>query len=212
MRPKTGCKRLSPDVGREDLLRELTQPLTTAQLAKRLSIDRERCSHLIRTLAEQGHISCLNALAARSRLYWHEGSAMSHPPVKNQESPTSAAALPHDLIEHVDWELYGWLCFSHRSAVLRALDEPRNAASLRRAARFADPSLRMSSNNARDVLTAMSERGVVAREPQPNRRTVYHLSDSGRLFRRLLLGAESSYHNDTSRQSTKPEPGHRNEE
>lgn len=195
MRPDQGRGSFSPDNGHEVLLSEFTQPLTTKQLAVRLRIDSKRCNHHVRTLAATGLISCLNPLARRSRVYWLTPAGMRR---RNSLVP-SQATHPASLSTSVDWALYGWICFSHRSAVLRALEPPLNAASVKRAARFRDPALRMSANNVRDVLRAFLDRGLVRIQPSTSPRSVYELTERGNVLRLALLRAETRLHNDLSR-------------
>ena len=92
----------------------------------------------------------------------------------------------------VDWALYGWLCFSHRRAVVRALDEPLNPADIKRKARFQNPDLRMSANNVRDVIKLLRMKGVVVlildrKRAHPR----YELTRLGRKLRSVILVGET---------------------
>ena len=197
---KLGRRRISPNTRHEELLAEFTQPLTTAQLAFRTRMKTNRCNDIVRTMAAQGLISCLNPLARRSRVYWLTARGLK------RREPLAPRPLdrtfPAD-IEEIDWDLYGWLCYSHRSAVLKALEKPLNAASVKRAARFRDPEIRMSANNARDVLRLFLRKGVTTRANSPLCRPVYELTDQGETFQTLLLRAETrTLHDEPSRLPT----------
>ena len=63
----------------------------------------------------------------------------------------------------IDWSLYGLICFSQRSAVIKALSRPMQPSEIKRMARFHDPNLRMSANNVRDIIRLLLEKGVVRR-------------------------------------------------
>ncbi len=131
MQPEKGRTRISPGPRHEKLLVEFTQPLTTKQLAVRTQMNTGCCNHLIWTMAAQGLISCLNPLARRSRVYWLTARGVEQ---RERIAPIPTTHLsPADTAE-IDWDLYGWICFSHRSAVLKALEKPLNAASIKRAA------------------------------------------------------------------------------
>lgn len=94
---------------------------------------------LVRRLRHRGLVQCLNPNARRSRVY-----------------ARTDAALPR-----VDWALYGWVCFSHRRAVLEALDEPRQPSAIKRRARYLHPGIRLSANNVRDIIREFREHNIV---------------------------------------------------
>jgi DNA-binding HxlR family transcriptional regulator len=63
---------------------------------------------------------------------------------------------------------------------------------LKRRAKSLTPGLRMSSNNARDVLTALQVLGVVERVAIPRRQHAhYQLTSAGKMMQQLLLQAYS---------------------
>ncbi len=107
----------------EDALGQLADPLTVKQLSRRLSLSLDESGSAVRTLRRRGLVRCLNPEARRSRVY--RRCSLEHP-----ERETAVAQ---------DWGLYGWVCFSHRAAVLKALDQPRRPADIKRRARFLDP-------------------------------------------------------------------------
>lgn len=121
-------------------------------------------------LRRQGRVECLNPEARRSRVYARTGTRR----------------------EGVDWELYGWVSYSHRRAVLLALDEPRQPAGIKRRARFLQPGIRMSANNVRDVIRLFHARGIV--RPVHVRKRAhprYELTRLGEQLQRLVLEGET---------------------
>lgn len=156
----------------QTIINALTQPMTVTQLAKRAELGRDVCSRQLRKLAEHGRVCCLTPTAQRSRVYATREHASAR--------------------QEVCWDLYAWICFSHRSAVLRALDQPLQPAEIARRARRRDPQLRMSANNVRDVIAAFRTRGVVRphivkKKAHPR----YELTPTGRQLQQLLLAAET---------------------
>lgn len=134
-------------------------------------------------------VSCLNPSARRSRLYWLSRHGRS----VQRRMRGDARWRPSDFPTS-DWELYGWTCYSHRSAIIKAMAQPLHAAAIRRKASANDPALHLSSNNARDALYLLLDRGVVRRviregEPHP----LYELTDAGKSCRDLLLRAEAPW-------------------
>ena len=94
----------------------------------------------------------------------------------------------------VDWELYGWVCFRHRAAIIRALTEPLQPAAIKRRAKLRFPNLTMSANNARDIIKLFLQRGIV--EPVKNRKKAhlkYELTELGEKLQNLLMKAGVCY-------------------
>jgi hypothetical protein len=91
----------------------------------------------------------------------------------------------------IDWTLFGWVCFSHRAAVLKALTMPLQPATIKRRARSQVPGLRMSANNVRDVIRLFLEKGIV-RPVHLRKRTfpAYEPTATGQALRELLFRAE----------------------
>lgn len=151
-------------------LKYLHRPLTGRQLAQKLDVDIDTTSRLLRRLRKRDLVECLNPEMRRGRVY------------------ARADVDPR----RVDWSLYGWLSFSHRRAVLKALDRPRQPADVKRRARYLDPDIKMSANNARDVVYEFLEKGIV--KPVRVRGKVhkrYELTEVGHELRELMLEGES---------------------
>ncbi len=106
---------------RRKILLAIRQPMTARQLSQHTGIALDTCSLVLKELAGSGLVTCLNDRARRSRLYW-----LTQPGKQCQsrlQQERGLGVLRND-IPIVDWELYGWVCFSHRAAVLAALREP----------------------------------------------------------------------------------------
>ena len=52
------------------------------------------------------------------------------------------------------------VCFSHRAAVIQALDRAMQPAAIKRKAKSQNPDLKMSANNVRDVIKLFLQRGI----------------------------------------------------
>lgn len=170
------------------VLRSLSQPLTARQLARRTGLTFDVCRDIVRELAIHKLIYCLNDRARRSRLYWPTDLGMGY---LQHLSQTDVVPLPNHPLACTDWERYGWVCFSHRAAIIKTLTEPMQPALIKRRARFRYPDLRMSSNNVRDVIRLFVEKGIVQTVQVPKKaHTHYQLTEMGQLFQRLLQRAE----------------------
>jgi DNA-binding transcriptional regulator GbsR (MarR family) len=180
----------------ELVLCSIKQPLTAKQLSKQTNLSVERCSAAISELARSGLIECKNQRQQRSRLYFVTNQGMivqselrngiGLPPVVDNFRKAPAV-----------WLNYGFVCFSHRSAIIRTLragDEnvrPMNAATIKRKAKFNDPMLRMSANNVRDVLKELSDRDIVRKiSTNKSKYPSYMLSNTGEYFKKLLVEAD----------------------
>lgn len=165
------------------------QPLTAAQLAKRMQFTLDSCSALLTELTILSFTQCLNRGAIRSRLYWltADGRQMQRILRIEQRLP----ALEHDF-PRVDWDLLGWVCYSHRSAILKAMNGPLQPAAIKRRARSILPTLRMSANNTRDNIRLFLNKGIVTRVYMHKRAHArYELTEQGAKLRQLVLGAEA---------------------
>ena len=170
------------------VLRDLPQPMTVTQIARRICRSRSVASSAARRLASQGLIRCLNPEAGMNRVYW-----LTKTGVERQLELRRELGLPqlkHDL-PSVCWRTYGAVCTSHRAATIGALDEPRCPADIKRRARYLNSAIRMSANNVRDVIRALASRRVVV--PVPDRKRShprYELTPLGQTLHALLLKAE----------------------
>jgi len=163
-------------------LTRLHQPLTASQIATQEGVSRSACSRVLRDLMTQGLARCLNPDARRSRVYG-----------LTQQGREIAGSDKLDNPDEINWELYGWICYSHRAAIIRVMDEPLQPATIKRKARMQDANLRMSANNVRDVIRLFVEKGIA--KPVTIRRRAhprYELTSTGRRLQEQLLEAEGS--------------------
>lgn len=172
---------------RKQIVRALTQPLTASQLSQRIDLSRDACSHLLWELFVYGLVRCLNEHARRSRVYWltYVGLGCQHKLYELLHTP-----LPTNHVPNVDWHLYGWVCFSHRQAIIKALLSPMQPSAIKRRARQQNLKLRMSANNVRDVIRLFLAKNIV--RPVHRRRSahpLYELTDVGIDLQRLLYRA-----------------------
>ena len=175
---------------RQRILMSLKQPLTATQLSRLTDMTLKSCMSVLAELVIYGLARCLNTRSRRSRVYW-----LSELGALCQQELCSENNLPprkHDLPE-VDWELYGWVCYSHRSTIIKTLTRPMQPATIKRRALFENPELRMSANNVRDVIRLFLARGIVRRVRIKHKAHVhYELTGKGKTLKALLLGAENS--------------------
>ncbi len=176
---------LSVGMRRQKVLVHLRQPMTARQVAGHADLSLSRCSRALGELARREALTCLNEPAWQSRIYWlTELGRHWQAHVRNH---LGLQPLVHDFPE-VDWHLYGWVCFRHRSAVLKTMNEPMQAVHIRRTARQQNPRVRMSANNVRDVLRLFVDRSIarkvwVRRKAHPR----FELTETGTKLRELLV-------------------------
>ena len=90
----------------------------------------------------------------------------------------------------LDWNLYGWVCYSHRAAVIKTLNGGMQPAAIKRKARFQNPSLRMSANNVRDIIRLFLMKGIVNQVMLKGKtHPRYELTEAGKHLQSLLLRA-----------------------
>jgi hypothetical protein len=142
-------------------------------------------------LAEAAHrklVYCCNPYARRSRLYW-----LTAPGLRCIREIRSKHHLPQLLLDfpRVDWALYGWLCFTQRSAVVKILKQPLQPSVMKSRLRYDYPEVRVSANNIRDILRLLVGRGIahklwLRKQHHPS----YELTRLGSRMQVLLLRAE----------------------
>jgi len=170
------------------LLTLFKQPLTARQLSCKAGLPPSQCSYQIGSLADFGALVCLNPTAQNSRVYGLSESGRS---VRQRYGQ---GALPDYHQPEVDWPLYGWLCYRHRAAVLKALTLPMQPSRIKRALRIARPSLRISANNIRDIIKQFRAKGLVEPVRLPNKAHLrYQLTVTGAKLRQVLIHAESPF-------------------
>ena len=157
--------------------------MTATQLSRLTGLDLNRTMFVVGGLIKLQFLKCLNPQARRSRLYWLTARGATH------SERFGSGRCDHQL--SIDWDLYGWVCYSHRAAILKALNRPLQPCEIKRKARFDNPALRMSANNVRDVIRLFVARGIVRCVPGKRRaHPRYELTALGDTLRLLLLRAE----------------------
>ena len=166
----------------------MDQPLTARQLSRKTGLSFDICRDVIPQLAAHGLVRCLNDSARRGRLYWLTKLGKS---VQQKLSHGLGRAPPQHHVPAIDWHLYGRVCFSHRSAIIKALVEPMQPATIKRKAYARDPFLRMSANNTRDVMRLFVACGI-ARPVRFHKKSHlrYELTDVGLQIQELLRRVE----------------------
>ena len=167
----------------------MNQPLTAQQLSRKTGLSFDVCRDVIPQLAARGLVRCLNDNARRGRLYWLTKLGEACQPGFLEQ--LGKKPLEH-FVPDVGWDLYGWVCFNHRSAIIKVLTEPMQPATIKRKARARDSTLRMSANNVRNIIRLFKARGIV--HPVRVRKKAhlrYELTELGKRFQELLWRAEA---------------------
>ena len=175
---------------RKKILIVINQPVTARQLARRTGIPQDTCSYLTAKFAEMGLLACLNPKARSSRLYWltKRGGQYRKKLYLKQNLSYSELELPE-----IDWQLYGWVCFSHRSAVIKTLTDPMQPSEIKRILRIQRSHIRISANNIRDIINLFLARNIVKSvKIRKKAHLRYELTDSGTKLRQLLVRAENA--------------------
>ena len=170
---------------RIETLMALRKPFTAQELSFQTSFNRKACSYILYELSVYQLVRCLNDAAQRSRVFWLTawGAICQERLFRERKKAPPGYRLPD-----VDWNTYGWMLFSHRRAVVEALDEPRQPAAIKRRIRVLDRGARISASNVRDVVKLLREKGLVesvwmGRKAHPR----YQLTQQGRALRGALL-------------------------
>jgi hypothetical protein len=175
---------------RKSVLMGLNQPMTASQLSKKTGLSLDQCSLSLGQLSLCGLVKCLNPYAKRSRLYWLTsiGILCQKKLTKDKSLPNLAKELPD-----IDWQLYGWVCYNHRAAIIKALTEPMQPAVVKRKIKQQNPKIKMSANNVRDVVKLFLQKGI-ARPVKVRKKAHlrYELSELGCKLQGLLSHAEIS--------------------
>lgn len=171
------------------ILAGLDQPLTASQISRRTGITLDSCLALLWGMVVYGILFHLNPSTRYSRLYWLTRLGMACQRRLRQKLGQRQISYR---FPDIRWDLYSSVCYSHRSAVVKAMRGPMQAAEIKRKAHFHNPSLRMSANNVRDVMRYLLTTGIVRQVTiRRKRHPRYELTDLGRTFQDLLFGAQT---------------------
>ncbi len=98
-------------------------------------------------------------------------------------------------IDSVDWNLYGWACFRHRTPVLKAVSELMSPPMIYHRLRMKNEKLRISRNNVTDIIRLLHQRGLIEQVyVKKHKHPWYQLTKKGQRIRELLLSAEVLSH------------------
>ena len=169
----------------------IKQPLTAKQIGRRTDIPTDTCSYVMTKFAAKGLVICLNPKARNSRLYWITGVGRQCRRQLHQDLnlPEKAYDVPS-----VNWDLYGLVCYTHRAAIIRSMTSPMQPSEVKRVLRIHRANIRISTNNIRDVIKLLLEKGLVQKVfVRKKAHPRYELTDSGNQFRQLLMQAKSGF-------------------
>jgi DNA-binding HxlR family transcriptional regulator len=182
---------INEEESRRKILLSIKQPLTGRQIGKRTGIAADTCSYVIVKLSARGLLSCINPNARNSRLYWLTDAGIQC--CRKLYRDSGLLYKEYDL-PCIDWSLYGWICFSHRSIVIRTLAEPMQPSEIKRAIRKKSSNMKISANNIRDIIRLLLKKGVVKKvfyrkKAHPR----YELTESGKQLRDILIRSETVF-------------------
>ena len=170
---------------RKKIIVDFNQPLTATHIARRTDIALNACLHFLWGLTLYDILYCLNKGCRYNKLYWltELGRAC-------QRKLRESLALKQVMycFPKINWNLFSSVCYSHRSAVIKAISRPLQAAEIKRKALSQNPKLRMSANNVRDVVQYLLSQGIVqkvkiGRRSHPR----YELTELGEQLKELLV-------------------------
>ena len=174
---------------RKAVLSSIGQPLTAKQVSKKTGILPACCSKVLANLAAKGVMVCLNPKARNSRLYWLTELGSECQKRLRPGLPEREYNLPD-----VDWELYGWVCYCHREAVIKTMTRPMQPAEIKRIMRVQRANIKISANNIRDIMWLLLTKGIVQKVyVRKKAHPRYELTDSGNQFRQLLMQSEMTF-------------------
>lgn len=176
---------------RRKILMTIRQPLTGKQIGIRTGIPMDTCSYVVAKLVAKGLLVCLNPEARNSRLYWLTDLGLLCQ--KRLHQDLDLAHEEYDL-PSIDWSLYGWICFNHRSIVIKTLASPMQPSEIKRMIRKKKVGMKISANNIRDVVKLLLKKGIVQKVfLRKKAHSRYELTDSGSQFRELLMQSERNF-------------------
>ena len=176
---------------RKRILLLMKLPLTAKQMSPKLQIDPARSSRLLSDFVDKGFAVCLNLNAQNSRLFnlTPLGKDCQRKLCLELNLPLKELAVPA-----VDWNLYGWVCFSHRAAIVKTLTEPMKPSEIKRQLRRRNSRVNISANNIRDIIKLFAEKGIVEKVYLKRKvHPLYELTQTGKQLQALLLMEKACY-------------------
>lgn len=174
---------------RTTVLSSIGQPLTAKQVSRKMGIPPTCCSKVLSNLAAKGVVVCLNPKARNSRLYWLTTLGRECQKRLRPGLPEGEYKLPD-----VDWELYGWVCYKHREAVIKTMTRPMQPAEIKRIMRVQRANIKISANNIWDIMRLFLTEGIVQKVyVRKKAYSRYELTAKGEQLRKLLMTAEMTF-------------------
>ena len=174
---------------RKKILLAINHPVTAKQLSQRTGIHRDTSSYLLAKLKIKGLLICLNPDAIKSRVYWLSEFGIR---CRKQLHQDLGLLYKEYNLPDINWHLYGWVNFNHRSAIIKILTSPMQPAKIKKVLRIRRPNVKISANNVRDIIKLFLARDIVS--PIKIRKKAYlryELTDLGTKLRQLLLRADA---------------------
>jgi len=180
---------ITEEENRKKILLAIKQPVTAKQLSQRTGIPVDTSSYLLAKLKIKGLLICLNPDAIKSRVYWLTEFGIRCRKQLHQD--LDLLYKEYDLPD-INWLLYGWLNFNHRSAVIKTLITPMQPAEIKKVLRSRRPNIKISANNVRDIIKLFLARDIVSTvKIRKKAHLRYELTDSGTKLRQLLLRVDA---------------------
>ena len=173
---------------RKEILVDFNQPLTATHIAQRTNISLDACLHVLWVLSLYNIVYCLNKDTRYNRVYWltELGKRCQQKLREDKSLRPLARNFPS-----IPWNLFGSVCYSHRSTVIKTMHEPMQAAKVKRKALYQNSKLRMSANNVRDVMKYLLSKDIVRKVyVRRKRHPRYELTELGKEFKGLLISAK----------------------
>ena len=170
------------------ILLAFAQPLTAKQISKKSGIPMDTCSYIVAKYVQQRILACLNPKARNSRVYWLTDTGILH---KKELCRKLNVTYIEPNLPDIDWQLYGWVCFSHRTMVIKVLTMAMQPSEVKRVLRLQKENTRISANNIRDVIRLLLSKGIVRPVKVKKRAHLrYELTELGTKLRQLLIRAD----------------------
>jgi len=164
------------------------QPLTSKQLSKKTGILVDTVQQAVLKLSMSGLVLCVNPRQRNSRVY-----RLTNRGIQVRTKVFQGISLPFKEYNQpdIDWDLYGCLCFNHRTAIIKILTEPMQPSEIKRVFRMQRHKIRINANNIRDIIKFFLAHGIVRPVKIRDKAFLrYELTDLGTKFRKLLMQAE----------------------
>ncbi|MBI9019030.1 MAG: hypothetical protein JEZ07_17400 [Phycisphaerae bacterium] len=170
---------------RKNTLLLIKLPLTATQISLKLNLKPYICGNILKDFTIRHITHCLNSNAKSNKLYYLT-------PLGKQLQKHLCQEFQKDINDYTlpdtDWDLYGWLCFNHRSSIANIITEPMQPSEIKRLLRHRNPNLRINANNIRDIIKLFEKRDIVEKVKIKKKiHPRYKLTKKGKQLQELLL-------------------------